>query len=739
MKESSPEDKSFPRFSLFFGILLCALFFDVISGTKSFFFRDFGLFGYPLAHYHRLSFWQGEWPLWNPYNNCGVPFLAQWNTLTLYPLSLVYLLLPLPWSLNLFCILHLYLAGLGMFLLARSWTQSSFAGAVAGLGYAFSGLTLSALMWPNNIAAMGLMPFVVLLADRAFEKGGRFTLGAAATAAVQVMSGAPEMILMTWVILGALALQKALSAAQRWKPLGRLIVIGLIAGGLTAAQLLPFLELLAHSDRSSTFGDSSWSMPPWGWANLLVPLFGCIQSPAGVFLQDGQGWTSSYYAGAAILLLASLAFLVRRDARTGVLTGLALFSLLMALGDAGYIFTLVRNLLPQSGFLRFPIKFVTLAVFLLPLLAGIAAGHLSRSPRPKLVLGFGVAAMVLLLALLGWAWKWPINSEPWLPVVRNGLGRFGFLAASVACLVWMGRSERARTQTWVQLGIASLIAADLLTHVPWQNPTVAPGILQPGWVQLKPQPKLGEGRAMLTRKAYDAMRRTMVGDPYKNQLCNRLAQFNNCNLLDEIPKVDGFYSLSLREEYQVRLELYNLTNQTTSPLADFLAVSQASSPETPLEWTPRPSALPVVTAGQKPIFADERETLARVSSPTFNPAREVFLPLNVRSKRIGPNGGRCQILRTRFTPHRVEVEVDSETESLVVVAQSYHPAWHALVDGTPTELWRANHAFQAVLSPAGKHVITFVYRDSTFRIGMVISIGLALIVICFALAPRRGG
>ena len=96
-----------------FAILLAALvvvsFPAVLLGLKSFVYRDFGLFGYPLAHHLRQSLWQGELPLWNPYNNCGLPFLAQWNTMCLYPLSLIYVVLPLPWSVNLFCLVHLFL------------------------------------------------------------------------------------------------------------------------------------------------------------------------------------------------------------------------------------------------------------------------------------------------------------------------------------------------------------------------------------------------------------------------------------------------------------------------------------------------------------------------------------------------------------------------------------------------------------------------------------------------------
>src|SRR6267378_7295218 len=134
------------RFATILAVFICASFSDVVSGNASFFFRDFGFFGYPLAHYHRESFWRGEVPLWNPLSNCGLPFLAQWNTLVLYPGSLFYLLFPLSWSLSMFCLLHQFLAGLGMYWLALRWTASGLAASLAGVAFAFNGLTLNCLM-----------------------------------------------------------------------------------------------------------------------------------------------------------------------------------------------------------------------------------------------------------------------------------------------------------------------------------------------------------------------------------------------------------------------------------------------------------------------------------------------------------------------------------------------------------------------------------------------------------------
>ena len=152
-------------------MLLCVAYPDVILGKNTFYFRDFGFFGYPLAYYHRESFWLGEIPLWNPLSGCGLPFLAQWNTLVLYPGSIIYLLFPISWSLGIFCLGHLFLAGMGMYWLAYAWTNNRLAASLAGLAFAFNGLSLSFLMWPNNVAALGWMPLVVLSVRRAWLEG----------------------------------------------------------------------------------------------------------------------------------------------------------------------------------------------------------------------------------------------------------------------------------------------------------------------------------------------------------------------------------------------------------------------------------------------------------------------------------------------------------------------------------------------------------------------------------------
>lgn len=106
---------------------------------------------------------------------------------------------------------------------------------------------------------------------------------------MQILTGAPEIIVLTWVLLAVMGLAEAF---RRGAALGRILLrfsfVALLISGLAAAQLLPFLDLLAHSHRDSGFSTSAWSMPATGWVNFLVPLFRCHPGSHGVFVQNDQ-------------------------------------------------------------------------------------------------------------------------------------------------------------------------------------------------------------------------------------------------------------------------------------------------------------------------------------------------------------------------------------------------------------------------------------------------------------------
>lgn len=719
------------RFALILGLLIVAAYPDVVFGRNTFYFRDFGFFGYPLAHYHRQSFWSGEIPLWNPLNNCGLPFLAQWNTLVLYPGSLFYLLFPPAWSLGIFCLLHLLLAGVGMYLLACRWTRCRLAASVAGMAYALNGLSVNCLMWPNNVAALGWMPLVVLSVERAWRTGGRQWVGAAVLGGVQMLTGAPEIILFTWLIVAVMAMLDLARGRQgRVRLLLRLGMILFLVTALTAAQLLPFFELLRHSQRNVLFADASWSMPGTGWANFLVPLFRTFLSRQGVYYQNDQYWTASYYAGIGVFALACIGSLCSKTWRARVLIGLTLMGVVLAMGDDGSVYGWLRRVVPQLGMMRYPIKFVVLVVFLLPLLAGYGVRQmkitaLTSGSRVWRMAAICQGTFLLLIGLILWfAHRYPLPNEDWTATLQSGLSRSLFLTLILGIVCFRPRLSE-RTRLFAGVALLTMIGLDVLTHMPRQNPTVPRAVLEPGiptLQKLDPLPRHGQSRAMLTPEADVRLRHGGLSSGVLDYLASRQGLFSNCNLLEDIPKINGFYSLYLREPQEIWALVYQKTNATLPALYDFMGVSQISAPGEVFEWQRRPTALPFVTFGQQPRFADAALTLSNLAASEFQPQKEVYLPEEVRTIPGITAAGIGKIEESRFAAQRAEFRVTAETPGLLVIAQNYDSPWEASIDGTAAPIWRANHAFQAVAVPAGKHIIRLQYRDWSFIGGTVVSV-----------------
>lgn len=727
------------RFALGLGLLIAACYPEVLFGMRTFVFRDFGVFGYPLAFHHREAFWQGEMPGWNPYNNCGLPFLAQWNTLTLYPGSLLYLLFPLEWSLGVFCLAHQFLAGLGMYALAQRWTQHRWAAAVAGVAFAGNGLTLNCLMWPNNIAALGWMPWVVLLVERGWREGRRSLLKAVGVGTLQMLTGAPEIILFTWTILAVILAAEWVAARGERRAMfqrgGRFLGIVALVALLSAIQLLPFLELLQHSQRDTNYGADSWAMPLWGWANLLVPLFRCYRSAPGVFFQATQDWTSSYYLGAGVLALAIFAVTAGPRNRCWPLAFLAGSGLLLALGEPGGVLAWAKAAFPPLGLIRFPVKFVVLTIFAVPLLAAFAVARLDAGDRdPALtrrLLGIGVGLVIATGAIVLAAHLHPYPREAFAAVWQSGVSRVVLLGLILGLVAALARGGPWRNQLVPRLALVGLVGFDLLTHAPQLNPTVTPTAYEPGLTRTGMPDQLPENaRAFRTRATHDALARSMLTNTLSDYTGRRLALYGDCNLLDRIPSVDGFFSLYLPPQRELWAKLfYAPTNQFPSGLADFMGVTYVSDPAQMLDWRRRPTALPRLTGGQLPVFESPEKTYQRLGEPTFDPLQTVYLPIEARSAVTVTNGTAVRFVRARFEWQRIDTEIEAAAPSIVVVSQSAYPAWRAYVDGRRVPLWTANYAFQAIQVPAGISHVEWVYEDSRFRWGAIIS-AVTLLGVC---------
>jgi hypothetical protein len=622
-----------------------------------------------------------------------------------------------------------------MFFLARDWTRNDFGAALAGVIFAFSGLMMGSLLWPSIISALAWMPWVVRCATRAWREGGKTIVVAAMAGALQMLSGGVEVVLLTWVLIGVLWAAEFISrSTPRVTMLIRFAIIVLFISGLCAAQLLPFYDLLKHSQRHGNYYAAADSpIPSTGWANFIIPLFGDGQAD-GVFFQSGQNWVMSYYTGIIAVALAALA-VWRRPCSRVLLPGiLSVICVLLAMGDATPVYRWLGSQVGVVGLIRFPVKFLALPVFALPLMAahaltekpGDAGQNGARSGISWLILW--LATIALIAGCLLWL---PTTHGERAATISNEFVRIILFTAIIIGLFIIEKRVQYKLR-WLLEGVVLLLVWLDLAHQMPQPPNVTPAIFQPNMTRTLPAPQFGTARAAIAAIVVRDLTHARQPDPVQNFLSHRFGMYCNCNLLDDIPKCDGFFPLTLKEH-----DL--LDGDLSEPMLDFLGVSELLVVRSgALDWSPRSTFMPFLSGGQKPVFADDTATLSSIADAHFNPRVEVYLPMEAQDSLSAVTAGTVKISVEKFSAQEIDARVDASTNTILAAAQSYYHDWQAYVDEKPTTLWRANYGFQAIAIPSGVHQVRLVYVDWNFRAGTFISLATAFgLLFSYFVCPRH--
>ena len=100
-----------------------------------------------------------------------------------------------------------------------------------------------------------------------------------------------------------------------------------------------------------------------------------------------------------------------------------------------------------------------------------------------------------------------------------------------------------------------------------------------------------------------------------------------------------------------------------------------------------------------------------------------------------PSGAKENVSIASERPEEVRLEVEAAAPGVVVLADTWFPGWEATLDGEPTEILRADHAFRAVAVSAGRHQIVFRYRPLSLRVGFLVSALALLATLLLILVP----
>jgi hypothetical protein len=738
-----------------------ALLADLAAAVprSTYFFRDATVTFIPLRLFAARELREGRFPLWNPY-----VFEGTFQLPALYPPDLLHVLWPSPVFVSWLLTLHLPLAALSAWWLARELGASRPAAFLSGAAYALGGFALSCLNLYVFLQALALAPLVAGTLRRAAARGGRPVVLAGVVLALCLSTLALEFAIQAV----ALGVALGLVATPRATALGRLALAVGLGLGLAAVPVALTLGLLPETARGQGFtADVALGNavhPVVLLQSLLPNLFGIPSAPAeawwgGRFFSKGLPYFLSLYVGPLGLALAVVgAGVVPRGDRLTLL-GLAALGLWYALGERGGLAPWLAHL-PLVGSLRFPAKALLLPHLALALCAGFGVDRLRAGRRGwALLAGAASAAGALCLAVTALLEAGPAGLVTWTGVVptfwprlvdvaRGDTAVALVLAAAAAAAAFAVRKERVPPGTAAALVVA-LAVADLARAGAGLNRQVPPSFFDPlPEISAMPLRDPAGGRLFsygldhspafrdfLARGGRDLtlagffLHRQILG-PYSNVL-DRVEAAEASDLTAFAPRARELGSRLYDPGAVDRLVPW-LRNAAVTRI---LSLDPLSHPDlVPLGTVaPGPPGLSIRLYGLEGAWSraqvacrvidepDPERALLRPYAPGFDPGREVVL---AGAPQASCSRGR--VVRGGGTPGEERFEVEADGSGYLLSRASYARGWRARVDGEDAPVLRANGKHRAVPVPAGRHEVVLRYEAPGLGLGVALT-GLALL------------
>jgi len=714
---------------LFFWRLFTPIAADQASLAKGDFSGQFVAFG--AYQYQRIS--TGEIPLWNPYNNGGLPFIADTQAAVFYPprwLTIGLSALGGGWSYNALQMemtLHALLYTLLMYLFVRRLTladpRSHLAAFCAAVIIGYGGYTtgypllqlavLEAAIW-LPLAALG-----ILEATRAGRLSPPFIALAGFGLGLSWLAGHPQTSWFLTYVIAAYLAYRCYAGRVGWRQfLAGLGLLSAIAFGVTAVTLLPGLEYLQLTAREELgFAAKGNGFPIRDIAQFIFP--GSVSQWSPLFV----GLPALFFAAVAV-------FRNQRDSRFWLLV--ALVGLLHSLGENSAFYALTYNFVPGLRFFRGQERAAFVVANSLAILAGLGIASATTWPnhlyhKRALRLWAVFTALVAGVALLAF-FAWTADAATWGDLfsiaVRSALVCFAALFLLRRLLAEPGRLT-------YQLALAALIAFELFS-VNMDHPAVYDSLPQDEQLSMIPS-------ALVQKVLDDESQQPFRVDGFRGLE-------DNYGSLHGLMDVRGISPLFLKGPYHIIHR-----NYVDNPLAwELFAVKFVFSHQESLSIPtqvigsdherdgsvylhrlndPRPFARLYYTADvvdsdqwarelmDDPRF-DEREKLVVQQAPS--------LPLSVPA-----SDGSVRVVS--FAPEEIVIDLATEENALLSLSLPHYPGWTAALDGEAVRILRAYAGLSAIEAPAGRHVLTLRFSPISYQIGAVISaitwIGLALLAL----------
>ncbi|MCP4107706.1 MAG: YfhO family protein [Desulfobacteraceae bacterium] len=671
---------------IFAALVLNILFFyPLIFSDNTLFFRDIhGLF-YPMKYFLAKTLKTGSIPFWCPNFLCGSPFMSDIQAGVFYPVSIIFLIFPFPFSFNIYIIAHFFLAFCFFYLFIRQIGLSRESALFTSISFCFGGYAIASVNTINNLSTLAWLPAITWSFLRAKkQKGIKGYFLTVVFLCMSILGGEPQLFIMSMGILTACAItyvpEKNKFTHTTIKNLVIILILVISALLITVVQLGPTFYDYQHSARAGGISYEQATRFSVNYAtlkHLILPLrfpADFASDPGSMrnfFPGDGRiPWLLTIYPGFLILPLAILGLFAGFSKKVMVWLALFLISLFFALGNNTPVYFMFYKIFP---FFRFPVKFMFPAGFSLLVIAGYGLDRLILYARQKSVRTVYLFSLMCLILIAD------------LDACHRNL--------NLMCDTSFYKYRHPAVQPILDDPGIFRVFRDPAAYAPGIAPnTIINKHLQ--W-QLTMVPHVGilhninhAGGSIGLELMYQYFITETLSRPW-NEKINFLRMANvkyiiSSQNLDQIPEI----------KYQVEkvsLLVYKIKNHLPRAwIVGQLNPATGNSAYNILEKFHNPGTS-AFTNG---------EIVGKYNTPFFKEADSVTYENN----------------------NKIHIELTCETPGVLVLAESFYPVWEVFVDGAEKKRLNLNFFFQGVEIEKGTHNIDFIYSPKHFSVFCSVSL-----------------
>ncbi len=697
---------------------------------------------------------EGGLPLWDPTVSFGEP-LMELPAQLLYPFTWVGMIMSAGKYYSLSILVHHVFGGLGMLLLLRALLASETASFLGTILWMSSGPWLATANMLNLFTGTSWMPWMMLAAERTAANptvrnavlwGGSVAACLLTCSEPVFMGGALAGI---WYLFRCRQLGRSL---PRYFALGGLALATALL--LSAGQWLPLVGSLEGTARAGLEHRirTYWSLHPLLLLQMPFPIF--YRSLPFIWTEEFDDFTypllRSVFAGIGPLVLAGLAISGGRS-RARLLGAVFAGSILFALGKYSPVYDLIADHAPILGSLRFPVKTMLLASFVLSLLAAMGWDQTQKA--------YGQARAGVAGFLMGLAVVWAIGvhfvgpliaSKPTSADVLWSAVGFGPTFVCGALMIYslsrISRSATHRLVVFVSVVLPSLYynarlnemaPAALLTY----RPPMVDAFRQdggrrvyfrardketPAVINLNRKPPKGFALEVAIAASVKQILpptvsrifgiRSSFETDMKNVQTRYVRQLSQ--LLEDAHKTPG--ELRVMQAAGVT-HMVTLDTKGTDKLTLVRSETTLMGDAVYLYRVPDPLPWCYVVDGIRSL--DNYPAALDLAYSSYDLRRVALAPELAPRASVDAHPGDCSVEFDGTS--RTQATITSRRDGLALFLDAWAPGWTATLDGRPVPVVRANFAFRGVAVPAGTHRVELRYRPTRLFAGLWVS-GLSL-------------